>query len=242
MYFTRSSIKTHYADEPNKYLYIDMRLTNGAPEIAYYDIAVIYEKTASLNKYNIKSWSLLGSTDGVSWDELHSVADSMSDDPDQKMKLPTQSNSWMAQDTKTTWNSAATKHNTSKLQEIASNRTGDPVPFFDDGVGPVTVANGATLKYEGAADGAPALSRVKLAAGATGSLDGFAFAEDGTFEIDAMPQGSVSVGVTLPNATGLANVANWQVKVGNVLKPNYRVKATADGFTVTKSGLMLYIR
>ena len=111
-----------------------------------------------------------------------------------------------------------------------------------ENVGAVTVANGAVLKYEGLAAGAPELSRVKLAAGATGAIDGFKFAESGTFEIDEMPQGSVSVAVALPNSTGLDNVAGWAVKVGGVSKLSYHVLASPTGFTVQKSGLSIIFR
>ena len=109
-------------------------------------------------------------------------------------------------------------------------------------VGPVTVANGATLKYEGVAAGAPALSDLKFATGATGSIDGFAFAQEGTLEIDEMPGSSVSIAVALPNSTGLANVGSWQVKVGGQNKPTYRVAAREGGFTVTKKGFCIILR
>lgn len=97
------------------------------------------------------------------------------------------------------------------------------------------VANGATLKYEGSSDGAPALSYIKLDIGATGSIDGFAFAQGGTFEIDEMPDANVSIAVSLPRSTNLSNVASWTVKVGEQ-NTRYRVKAREGGFTVMKKG------
>ena len=239
MYLTRSGIKAHYADEPNKYLYIDMRLTNGAPEIAYYDIAVVYPRGNSNNIINLKRWSLLGSTDGVSWDELHAVADSMSDDPDQKMKIPTNANSWMAQDKKTQWESAATKHDTAKLQEIASKRTGDPVPFFDAGIGPVTVANGAVLEAEGDIT----LSKFKAAYGATaGTVKGFALAEDCEIEVTGIPKGVTSFEVPLNFEGAAPEDAEWTVKDGEKVSRRFVAVARDGKLTLIRRGSLIILR
>ena len=228
--------------DPLTWIPIDMYLADGEQPVDHFD--VMSGDTTWFNPRNPATVQLLASVDGIHWDAVSE--DCTYDHTNTRYR-------WLGGNKDGASN--ANKDNGYAGQNSPDSSTFNyaygwkvtktaPTKVFSllENVGPVTVANGATLKYEGAADGAPALSQVKLAAGATGSIDGFAFAEDGTFEIDAMAKGSVSVGVTLPNAKDLANVAKWQVKVGNVLKPNYRVQATADGFSVTKSGLMLYIR
>ena len=82
---------------------------------------------------------------------------------------------------------------------------------------------------------------LKFETGATGSIDGFAFAQGGTIEIDEMPDYSVSIAVSLPHSTGLSNFGKWHVKVGGQAKPAYRVTAREDGFTITKKGFCLIL-
>ena len=224
-------------DDPHTWIPIDMYLSADAQPIDHYDAQTAIGSGTPGNYPS--ACQLFASVDGIHWDAV-SETNTATTSSSTYSWLSTGLTGGLTDDTTVPF---VPKTSYSRNAGFKTTKTA-PTKVFSllENVGPVTVANGATLKYEGAADGAPALSQVKLAADATGSIDGFAFAEDGTFEIDAMPQGSVSVGVTLPNAKDLANVAKWQVKVGNVLKPNYRVKATADGFTVTKSGLMLYVR
>ena len=239
IYMSRSSIKAHYADEPNKYLYIDMRLTNGAPEIAYYDIAVVYKQSDSLKTMNLKSWSLLGSTDGVSWDTLHSIADSMSDDPDQKMKVPTVGHAWMAQNSTTAGNTATTKHDTAKLQEIASKRTGPAVPFFDAGIGPVTVANGAVLEAEGDIT----LSKFKAAYGATaGTVKGFKLAANCEIEVTDVPKGTAEIEVPIVFDGESPDGSFWTAMEGGKVSRRFEAFARNGKVHLLRKGLMIILK
>ena len=238
MFFTRSGIKAHYAEEPDKYVFIDMRLTNGAPEIAYYDIAVVYEQAASLWRINIKTWSLLGSTDGINWDELHSVEDSMSDDPDQKMKIPTVANSWMAQNVRTAGNTAGTKHNTDKLQPIASKRAATNIPFLNN-VEAVTVANGAVLE----ADGDITLSNFRAAAdGTAGTVKGFALAQNCTLDVTGLPERPESFDIPI-NFDGMSpGDASWSLKVGGDPSTKYGIVTIGDKLRFIVKGMAVSIR
>jgi len=231
--FTTPSTPT--LGQPLTYVPFDMYLTADAQPIHHFDVMC----SSSGNIYSPSRMQLLGSVDGIHWDELSDVAKIAAIAPNNNYWLSGLGGGGYTDGGSP---SAVITSQTKSTGWLTTNSAPTKVFSLLEHVGPVTVANGATLKYEGAADGAPALSWVKLAAGATGSIDGFAFAESGTFEIDAMPQQSVDVAVALPNAKGLANVSGWQVKVGDTLKPNYRVKATADGFTVTKSGLTVIFR
>ena len=237
IYFVRSGIKAHYAEEPDKYVFIDMRLTNGAPEIAYYDIAVVYEKTASLWRYNIKKWSLLGSTDGINWDELHSVDDSMSDDTDQKMKIPTVANSWMAQNAQTKWNTASTKHNTAKLQPIASKRAATNIPFLNS-VESITVANNAVLE----ADGDITLSSFRVSPGATpGTVKGFSLAPTCTVDVVGLERPARPFDVPLRFEGCSPQDAEWELTVDGKTKANYSLAVKGDKLRFLVKGLVLIV-
>ena len=239
MYFTRSGIKAHYAEEPNKYLFIDMRLTNGTPEIAYYDIAAVYKRDNSLWRYNIKTWSLLGSTDGINWDELHYVADSASDDPDQKMKIPTAAaNSWMAQNIRTAWNTASSKHDTAKLQPIASKRAATNIPFLNS-VEAVTVANDAVLE----ADGEITLSNFRAAAnGVAGTVKGFTLAQNCTLDVTGLPERPESFDIPI-NFDGMSpGDATWSLKVGGHETTKYKLVTVGNKLRFIVKGFMFTVR
>ena len=104
------------------------------------------------------------------------------------------------------------------------------------------MANGATLKYEGAPELAPVISHLKLDADATGVISGFSFAVGGLIELSGQAPSDMPVAVNLSEAQNLHNVTSWAVKIGGKNKPNYRVRATAEGFAVVKRGLVLSVR
>ena len=224
-------------DNPMTWVPIDMHLADDAQPIDHYDIQT--GVAPSVNPGNVPNEvQLLASMDGIHWDEasaVNTIANASA----------TATYTWLS--TGLTGgglvdNGTGVNSYTHSAGWKLTNSV--PIRVFSmlTNAGPVTVANGATLKYEGDAAGAPTLSKVTLAAGATGSIDGFAFGENGTFEIDAMNDNVVSVAVTLPNAHGLDNVASWSVKVGGVTKSRYRVTARANGFTLSKGGITLSFR
>ena len=219
---------------PMSWIPIDMRLADDALPIDHYDIQTAVAST--VNPGNVPNEvQLLASMDGIHWDEASAVNTSISS---------SSTYAWLSTGTTGGLENGGTGINnyTRSAGWKLTNATPTKVFSILENAGPVTVANGATLRYEGDAAGAPTLSKVTLAAGATGSIDGFAFGENGTFEIDTMTDSVVPVAVTLPNATGLDKVATWSVKVGNDLKPRYRVFAKASGFTVSKGGTSLIFR
>ncbi len=221
--------------KPTTYLPFDMYLADDAQPIDHFDIL----SSSGDNKYVPSRVQLLASVDGVHWDEVSEIC---------MINGIVNGNNdyWLSNGDNGLVDGAnptVVKTSETRLAGWKTTKTA-PTKIFSllEGVGPVTVGNGATLKYEGDAAGAPTLSHVTLAAGATGSIDGFAFGENGTFEIDAMNDNVVSVAVTLPNAHGLDNVASWSVKVGGVTKSRYRVTARANGFTLSKGGITVIFR
>ena len=222
--------------QPNTYLPFDMYLPDGAQPIHHFDILSSSKDVT----YVPSRVQLLASVDGIHWDQVSAV--------EKISGVKSSNNYWLSDGSgsggfedgglPTTFITSQTKSSGWTTTKTV------PTKVFSllENVGAVTVANGASLKYEGEAAEAPALSRVKLAADATGSIDGFRFAKEGTFEIDVMGKSGAVVNVELPNAMGLNNMANWQVKVGQTLKSGYRVKATAEGLTVSRAGMVVVIR
>ena len=224
--------------DPLTWIPLDMYLADGEKPVHHFD--VFTGDTAGLLGQVPAVFQLLASVDGIHWDEV------------------SDNKTYEHSNTKYVWLS------TGLGGSIRNNDIGDlnspdtatfnradgwtttktaPTKVFSllENIGPVTVANGATLKYEGSAAGAPTLSSLKFATGATGSIDGFAFAQKGTFEIDEMPESSVSIAVTLPNSTGLSNFGSWDVEVGGAIKAGCRVAATEAGFTITKKGFCVIL-
>jgi len=229
----RDALAPH-RDDPFSWIAIDMRLPASANRIVKYDIATGTSFTGTSGGRLPSAVALYGSVDGVAWDLLGDAFDEIGD-------IQSSDNYY--------WMKGLYAQNYGK-ERTGSKHVGGwtlkktaPTPeAMLAHVGTVSVVNGATLKYEGAAAGAPALSSLKFAADATGTIDGFALAASGTFEISALTGSQTTVAVTLPNVMGRENAADWSVKVAGVSKPNLKLAATADGFTVTKRGMVLIVR
>lgn len=240
LYLSRSEC-TIDPENPDMWIMFDLRLTNGTPEIAYYDLAVRYgqtDTTTANTNLNLRSWSLLGSTDGWNWNELHSISDSKSDDPEQKLKLPNNNNYWMAQGSDTKWNTAATKHNTEKLQPI-SGHLSSPPPMPLANVEAVTVENNAVLE----ADGDITLSKFRVAAnGVAGTVKGFTLAQNCSLDVTDLPERPESFDVPI-NFDGMSpGDATWSLKVGGSETSKYKLVTAGNKLRFIVTGFMLTVR
>ena len=224
--------------DPLTWIPLDMYLADNEKPVHHFDVYA--GDTANLVGQVPAVVQLQASVDGIHWDE---VSDNVTYDHSNTRYA------WLSTGASASLINNEDGHlnspDASTFNRADGWRTTKTVPtkvfsMLED-VGPVTVANGATLKYEGSADGAPELSKIKLATGATGTIDGFAYVQEGTFEIDEMPESSVSIAVSLPNSTGLSNVGSWHVKVGGQDKAGYSVAAREEGFTITKKGFCIIL-
>ena len=105
---------------------------------------------------------------------------------------------------------------------------------------PVTVANGAALKFEG--DTPPRISHLKLDAATTGSIDGFAFAESGTIEIADFSHDTALLGVDLSGSSGTENLLRWTVIADGKVNAKVRVAAAGSGLAVVRIGTVVILR
>ena len=247
MFLTRTGITSRYLDETNKYVFIDMRLTNGTPEIAYYDLATVckYNLDPTVTSYtdsyyNIKAWTLMGSTDGITWDELHRVDDATTDDTTQKMRLPPNGGYWMAMNRKTySSDTAATKYDTAKLQDIPARRAATSIPFFDADVEYVTVANGGVLE----ADGAVTLSRFRAAADAApGVVRGFALAANCTIDVTDIPEGATVIDVPIAFEGVAPETAAWTALVDGAPAGTFKAVARNGRLQLLRKGIQILFR
>lgn len=224
--------------DPKKWLEFDLRLTNGTPEIAYYDLAVVYgdgSSTGAYSNFNVRAWSLLGSTDGWNWDELHSVADNRASG--EKMKIPTTSNSWMAQNKPSSGETAATKHDTAKLQAIRGHSLGlVPAPLAN--VEYVSVSDGAVLEAEGDVT----LSSFRVTAGAApGTVRGFSLAPNCTVDVRGLPKHPQPF--DLPIAFDGVSVADadWSLTVDGAPTQKYSLSVVGNRLRFMVKGMKLVV-
>ena len=225
-------------NDPKKWMAFEMRLTNGAPEIAYYDLAVVYGNGtgAASSNYNVRAWSLLGSTDGWNWDELHSVADSRASG--EKMKIPNTSNSWMAQNKTTSGESAATKHDTTKLQAIRGHSLGDVLMPLAN-VEYVKVCDGGVLE----ADGDITLSSFQVEAGATaGTVRGFKLAQNCTVNVTGLPQHPEPFDLPIVFEGTSLSGSTYSLEIESVPTAKYSISAVGDRLCFMVKGTLFILR
>ena len=120
-------------------------------------------------------------------------------------------------------------------------------PEFDnnlmDQVGIVSVAADATLKSIG---GSQTIKKFgfDMASGG-GTVDGFAFAEEGTLYIDNVVSGGTLLekSFTPVNCTGVTNLSNWTLLVNDAATSKYSASVSADGkVRLTAVALRVIIR
>jgi len=233
-----SATKIHSSlDDPNTWIPIVMRLTNGTPEIVSFDYVNVYGSGSASRISAVKAYSLEGSINGLQWDMLYATNDA-----------PLASSSWY-------WTSADKRFNNNEI--VVSATSGYPIRGHSlrtfatlTNVSNIFVAAGATLQVAGLAENEtlPLKSGVTLTVdcGQTSSpatISGLAFPETGTVNLVNVPKGgnvlvpmdtSASVGFT-------ANVSRWTVqKDGEPTK--YRISASASGISVIPPGIVILVR
>ena len=215
---------------PSSWFPIVMRLKDGVAAPTHYDIMFPYDVNSSGNnaKRNANSWQMEGSADGLHWDLLSEVSTNA---------YAYRASSWYSNTNAT----LMTAHKDGTAPGFPFSRTESQVPFtvLDDAT--VSVAEGASLVAVGGSG--QTIRKLKVdAAGGMGTIDGFAFAEEGTIDVENAVRGKeMNVAATFANATDLGNVNGWSVTLGG--QPSgYKVKATESGLTIIPPGLVLIIR
>ncbi len=189
---------------PDSWIKYVMRVTNGTPQIASFDIAGRF--STSLNNGNQyrqpTQWMMEGSVDGVRWDVLTNM-------------------SWTTAITGGKWYSDMTTDCYDTTSDVGGKSfpiRGTPeTPVSFNVLGnceAVSVAPGATLEGQGNEE--IVIGNLAVAADGFGTIDGFTFAENGKLAVSA--EGGLSSVIDIPgsfsNCQNLANVKKWIVDAG----------------------------
>ena len=219
--------------EPDSWVKYVMRLTNGTPQIASFDIAGRFDSTLTNGNQHRQPtmWMMEGSVDGVNWDVLTNM-------------------SWETSIVGTKWYSDMT----TSCYGTLSDPTGKSFPIRGTPETPVSfnvlgncesvsVAPGAVLEKQGSTP--VTISSLTVSTNGFGRIDGFTFAESG--EIVVADLEALDAALEIPgefsNVEGLGNLAGgrWRVSVNG--KDKYVVaRATASGLKVCPRGFIMSLR
>lgn len=221
-YFTGWNAAIPVVTDPSTYIPIAMRLREGTPQIAAFDIAI---PGGAATSTQIRDWALEGSTDGVHWQAVTNWR-STAGGPVNTGKVK-----WYSDDQNTTDTSMDRPGKGFLICGAVTNE------FNTLGnVASVSVAPGATLK----ASGDVTLKTLALDGAGNGTVDGFSFAQDGTLTLSNVPSGGFRA--TVPNAADLDNVADWTVMAGGKVTRRYSVDVAGDEIIVRPKGLAIILR
>ena len=190
--------------EPDSWIKYVMRVTNGTPEIASFDISARFDSAVDPNGNYFRSptmWTIEGSVDGVNWDVLTNME-------------------WTAAITGKTWYSNGDScYNTLSGRRWQDGKSfpirGTPeTPASFNVLGyceSVSVSSGATLEKQGNED--VVLRNLTINAAGFGTVDGFVFAETGTLTVSGAGDASSMIDIpgTFANCKNLANIRKWNV-------------------------------
>ena len=212
---------------PSRRVSIVMRLPKGTPEITRYDFCAGGMNIGSATNQLPKVFELEGSVDGLRWQRLHFKQDQT------------------ALSNKARWCSDDTPFNT-QYTNRGFRVTGHPDFGVQlSSVRSVSVAAGATLRADGTA--AP-IRGLRVSASGAGTIDGFTFAAP-TEErpctldvVDVPPGAKVVLPGTYANCQGLANVTEWNLRIGGVPSKRYEICHENGKLALVKRGLIFLVR
>ena len=222
-YGTNEMVQT-VANNTTTHIPIILRLTNGTPDIVAFDYVNVWGSNNSTSaKRSLKAYTLEGSLNGFVWETLYTTNDA---------PVATASRQW------STVNSGWQSSTPPAYAIPARTQTTYAMPANP---GPVSVKGGGALKAEG---GSPEISALSLDAASGGTIDGFAFAADGTLDVANLPvDARVTLPVTLVNAASSSNIADWTVSVNGTSAAALTALVDAGGHVVVcRRGLRIIVR
>jgi hypothetical protein len=117
----------------------------------------------------------------------------------------------------------------------------DVLPSVLDSVGTVSVSGGGVLRLEG--DGDVMLSDVCVDAASGGTIDGFSFAETGTFSIiNALSEGSAELPLNIVGTDGVSKLASWNLSVNGKATTRRKVVVSGNRLTLVSTGFVMVLR
>ncbi len=227
---------------PDSWMPIVMRMTNDAPEIVGWDYVLAYGAAQDGSNRSVCGYSIEGSVDGMHWDDL------TGDVFHPYTTLPTTNIKWVSGGTanKAFVTGDAARHTSggsafALSDDFKFTRTKPDAFTVLNNVGKVKVAAGAKLTADG--EGVTLSSLAVDAAGA-GTVDGFAFAANGTLEVTGLPASgeAFELPLTVAHATDLANVAGWSLMRDGVADTSRWIAVRGNKIAICPKGTALYLR
>lgn len=225
-------------DSPGSWIPVDMYLPEGAKPIDHFDVMSGVENNSRLAP---SAFQLLASVDGIHWEEV-SATESLQDAA--KIKYV-----WMSDGTPGSlvdgglppYNPASADFDRAagwKTTRQASEREFAQLT----NVGTVSVANGATLAFEG--ESPPSLHALRLDAAKGGVIDGFSLAEDGTLIVmgDIPNTGNFALPVDFVNVVGLKNLNRWNLSIEGTHPRHRRISVMGGRVMICDPGFAIVIR
>ena len=209
-------------DNDSTWIRFIMRPTDGAA-ITRYDICAGSVNGSGVTPYKreIKTWSIEGSQDGVTWKELSAVTNN----PNASI------NKWVWYSNRNTTRSASDGY------VIDAEGTDYVKPTEVDFI---SVAANGTLKVD-----KPLVARgirCDVAAGG-GTVQGFEFPSTGELRVTGVGSDMAVLPITFTDCTGLANLPNWTLYIDGRLVTSRRIRMTSGGQVyVTSRGFFLSFR
>ena len=205
--------------DPGSWVYVLMRLDPDCAEVKTYDMAVTYAAKS------VKAWTLEGSVDGFTWDELDTGDTCPFSDSCQWAWGRTKK--YAAGEAAVHAGGRAINGSTNKVSHVISPNC------------PVTVAPGGVLKCIGQME----LANLSVDCAGAGTIDGFGFVQEGgTLNVEGITGDSVELPITFANANGVENIAGWTLKVGGSETCHYRHSVSGGKIKVYKVGVRIIIR
>lgn len=226
-------------DDPATWVRTVLRLPASAPEIKYFDLNYVYPYSSGHGYfgYNPTAFSIEGSADGITWEELYATNN-----------VVYQQNgvyyAWLSE--------GVTSGSGDKPERVAH-------PKFElshsavhgayatlGNMRSVYVAGGTTLKFEGSGT-APVIRCLRADASGVGTIDGFAFADTGTIAVENADAGAASVRVAADFSqvadASYENLEGWAVTVNGSRPAAYVIgNVSATGFSAIRRGMSIIIR
>lgn len=221
-----STSKTYQIGDPETWFPVVLRLPEGADDVVKFDMMYQQNGTGS-NTYagrNPTAFSIEASVDGVYWEEVGGLTD-----------IPITSIG------ASVWISGTTPYNNApELFALTSSvQTYDGLPFAN--VGPISVAPGATLRFEGVE---AQVSKVNLAVAGNGVIENAVFASSGTLTVDSNESATTTpIPVTFRNCVNLKNLSNWTLYLGGQVTSRRHIRVGSDGtISIVPDGFILIVR
>ena len=221
-----STSKSYRIGDSKTWFPVVLRLPEGADDVVKFDM-MYHQNGTGGNIYagrNPTAFSIEASVDGLFWEEVGGLTD-----------IPITSISGYVWISKT-----APYQNVSEVLSLASSVQAYGCVTLAN-VGPISVASGATLRFENVET---PIAKLNLSGAGNGTIENVVFASSGTLTVDGIESGKTTrFAVTFENCSNLENLAKWNLSLGGQNTSRYHIQIGSDGFVnIVPRGLVVVLQ